>query len=34
MGRVVEPKEAWKIVLEKAGIADLRLHDLRRAIGS
>jgi integrase len=30
----VEPKKAWKIILDKAGIADLRLHDLRRTMGS
>jgi hypothetical protein len=29
----VEPK-AWKIILNEAGIADLRMHDLRRAMGS
>ncbi len=33
-GHLVEPKKAWKIVLDKAGIADLRLHDLRRTMGS
>lgn len=31
---LVEPKKAWKIILDKAGIADLRLHDLRRTMGS
>ena len=34
MGHVVEPKKARKIVIEKAGIADLRLHDLRRTLAS
>lgn len=33
-GHLVEPKKAWKIILTKAGIADLRLHDLRRTMGS
>lgn len=33
-GHLVEPKKAWKIILDKAGIADLRLHDLRRTMGS
>jgi integrase len=33
-GHLIEPKKAWKIILGKAGIADLRLHDLRRTMGS
>ncbi|MFP3477991.1 tyrosine-type recombinase/integrase [Burkholderia ambifaria] len=33
-GHLVEPKKAWKIILDRAGIADLRLHDLRRTMGS
>jgi integrase len=33
-GHLVEPKKAWKRVLERAGIADLRIHDLRRTLGS
>ncbi|WP_126242826.1 tyrosine-type recombinase/integrase [Burkholderia gladioli] len=33
-GHLVEPKKAWRIILNKAGIADLRLHDLRRTMGS
>ncbi|MGF6635239.1 tyrosine-type recombinase/integrase [Paraburkholderia sp. MM6662-R1] len=33
-GHLVEPKKAWQIILDKAGIADLRLHDLRRTMGS
>ncbi|VVE48950.1 recombinase XerD [Pandoraea communis] len=33
-GHLVSPKKAWKIILDKAGIADLRLHDLRRTMGS
>lgn len=30
----MEPKKAWKKILERAGIQDLRLHDLRRSLGS
>ena len=33
-GHLVEPKKAWKRVLERAGIANLRIHDLRRTLGS
>ncbi|MDW3680331.1 hypothetical protein RA280_00940 [Cupriavidus sp. CV2] len=33
-GHLVEPKKAWKIILDKAGIKDLWLHDLRRTMGS
>lgn len=33
-GHIVEPKKAWKRVLERAGIDDLRIHDLRRTLGS
>ena len=33
-GHLVEPKKAWKTVLTQAGIKDLRLHDLRRTMGS
>ncbi|MDD5037407.1 MAG: site-specific integrase, partial [Methylococcaceae bacterium] len=33
-GHLIEPKGAWKRILERAGIADLRLHDLRRTLGS
>ncbi len=33
-GHIVEPKGAWKEILERAGITDLRLHDLRRTLGS
>ena len=33
-GHLVEPKKAWKRILEQAGIADLRIHDLRRTLGS
>lgn len=33
-GHVEEPKNAWKRVLERAGLSDLRIHDLRRTLGS
>jgi integrase len=33
-GHLVEPKKAWKRVLDRAGIKDLRMHDLRRSLGS
>lgn len=33
-GHIVEPKKAWQRVLERAGIEDLRIHDLRRTLGS
>ena len=33
-GHLVEPKLAWKRILARAGINDLRLHDLRRSLGS
>jgi integrase len=33
-GHLVEPKKAWKRILERAGIANLRIHDLRRTLGS
>jgi integrase len=33
-GHIVEPKATWRKVLERAGLADLRLHDLRRTLGS
>jgi len=31
---LVEPKTAWKRVCERAGLTDLRIHDLRRTLGS
>lgn len=33
-GHLTEPKAAWKRILDRAGIGDLRLHDLRRTLGS
>jgi integrase len=33
-GHLVEPKSAWKQILNNAEITDLRLHDLRRSLGS
>jgi len=33
-GHIVEPKSAWARILERANITDLRIHDLRRTLGS
>lgn len=33
-GHIVEPKKAWWKFLDKCEIEDLRLHDLRRTLGS
>jgi integrase len=33
-GHLVEPKSAWRRILAAAGLHDLRLHDLRRTLGS
>ncbi|QEL14657.1 tyrosine-type recombinase/integrase [Limnoglobus roseus] len=33
-GHLVEPKSAWKRIVERAGLVDVRLHDLRRTFGS
>ena len=33
-GHLVEPKKAWKRILDRAGIKNLRIHDLRRSLGS
>ncbi len=33
-GHVVEPKKAWAKFLNDAKLADLRMHDLRRTLGS
>ena len=33
-GHLAEPKRGWRRILERAGIDDLRIHDLRRTLGS
>ncbi len=33
-GHLMEPKKGWKRILERAGLDDLRIHDLRRTLGS
>ena len=33
-GHIMDPKAAWKRVLARAKLADLRVHDLRRSVGS
>ena len=33
-GHLVEPKKAWARILKNAGLGDLRIHDLRRTLGS
>ena len=33
-GHLEEPKSAWKRILKRAELQDLRLHDLRRTLGS
>lgn len=33
-GHLEEPKKGWKRILERARIEDLRIHDLRRTLGS
>jgi len=33
-GHLVEPKKAWGKLLERANITNLRIHDLRRTMGS
>jgi integrase len=33
-GHLVEPKTAFKRILKRAGLTDVRLHDLRRTLGS
>ena len=33
-GAVVDPKKAWERVREHSGLADVRMHDLRRTLGS
>jgi integrase len=34
LGHFTDPKKAWMRILKEAGIADLRIHDLRRTLGS
>jgi integrase len=33
-GHLMEPKAGWKRILDQAGIKNLRIHDLRRTLGS
>jgi integrase len=33
-GHVVEPKNGWRSLLKRTGLSDLRMHDLRRTLGS
>jgi integrase len=33
-GHIEEPKKTWSRILNRAGIEDLRIHDLRRTLGS
>ena len=33
-GHYADPKRAWERILKRANIADLRIHDLRRTLGS
>lgn len=33
-GHLVEPKAGWKRILTRANLKDIRLHDLRRTLGS
>ena len=33
-GHIVEPKKAWARILKNAGLENLRIHDLRRTLGS
>ena len=33
-GHLKEPRKGWKRILKRAGIEDLRIHDLRRSFGS
>lgn len=34
IGHVVDLKNAWKRIIQRAGIKNLRIHDLRRTVGS
>lgn len=33
-GHLVEPKGAWKRIVARSGLSNLRIHDLRRTLGS
>jgi integrase len=33
-GHLIDPKKSWKRLLERSGLKDLRIHDLRRTLGS
>jgi len=33
-GHLAEPRKGWERILKRAGLKDLRLHDLRRTLGS
>jgi integrase len=33
-GYLADPKKGWQRILDSAGITDLRIHDLRRSLGS
>jgi len=33
-GHVIDPRKAWERVRETSGLTDLRMHDLRRSLGS
>lgn len=33
-GHLIQPQKGWKRILERAGLTDLRIHDLRRTLGS
>jgi integrase len=33
-GHVVDPRKAWEALRKKSGLQDLRMHDLRRSLGS
>ncbi|MEI8371667.1 MAG: site-specific integrase [Planctomycetota bacterium] len=33
-GHLAEPKTAWKRILKRAGLENVRIHDLRRTLGS
>ncbi|SFL02935.1 Site-specific recombinase XerD [Nitrosomonas aestuarii] len=33
-GHLMEPRKGWERILNRAGIKDLRIHDLRRTLGS